>query len=108
MLVAPGSTPGAVRAKALTHATAKWPWLARRVRDAAGPGWHVVRLSYGRIGDFNSWDVGVERDLSQRGFFAQGDASDSPAGSTCDRPRAIGAAAAHLSAITCAVRWVDM
>ena len=51
MLVAPGSTPGAVRAKALTHATAKWPWLARRVRDAVGPGWHVVRLSYGRIGE---------------------------------------------------------
>ncbi|GAA4719711.1 oxygen-dependent protoporphyrinogen oxidase [Promicromonospora umidemergens] len=51
MLVAPGSSPGAVRAKALTHATAKWPWLARRVRDAVGPGWHVVRLSYGRIGE---------------------------------------------------------
>jgi oxygen-dependent protoporphyrinogen oxidase len=51
MLVAPGTTPGAVRAKALTHATAKWPWLARRVRDAVGPGWHVVRLSYGRIGE---------------------------------------------------------
>jgi oxygen-dependent protoporphyrinogen oxidase len=32
------------RAKALTHATAKWPWLA----DAAGPGRHVLRLSYGR------------------------------------------------------------
>jgi oxygen-dependent protoporphyrinogen oxidase len=32
------------RAKALTHATAKWPWLAR----AAGPGRHVLRLSYGR------------------------------------------------------------
>ncbi|MFC7878138.1 protoporphyrinogen/coproporphyrinogen oxidase [Isoptericola sp. NPDC057391] len=39
-----------VRAKALTHATAKWPWLADRVRAAAGPGVHVVRLSYGRIG----------------------------------------------------------
>jgi oxygen-dependent protoporphyrinogen oxidase len=51
MLVAPGTTPGTVRAKALTHATAKWPWLARRVRDAVGPGWHVVRLSYGRIGE---------------------------------------------------------
>ncbi|WP_129782760.1 protoporphyrinogen/coproporphyrinogen oxidase [Promicromonospora panici] len=51
MLVAPGTTPGAVRAKALTHATVKWPWLARRVRDAVGPGWHVVRLSYGRIGE---------------------------------------------------------
>jgi len=44
-----GSTAG-VRAKALTHATAKWPWLADRVRAAAGPGVHVVRLSYGRIG----------------------------------------------------------
>ncbi|MFI2489995.1 protoporphyrinogen/coproporphyrinogen oxidase [Promicromonospora kroppenstedtii] len=51
MLVAPGTAPGAVRAKALTHATAKWPWLARRVRDAAGPGVHVVRLSYGRLGE---------------------------------------------------------
>ena len=33
-----------VRAKALTHATAKWAWLA----EAAGPGRHVIRLSYGR------------------------------------------------------------
>jgi len=32
------------RAKALTHATAKWPWLSQ----AAGPGRHVLRLSYGR------------------------------------------------------------
>lgn len=32
------------RAKALTHATAKWPWLA----DAAGPGRHILRLSFGR------------------------------------------------------------
>jgi len=51
MLVAPGTAPGTVRAKALTHATAKWPWLARRVRNAVGPGWHVVRLSYGRLGE---------------------------------------------------------
>lgn len=36
-----------VRAKALTHATAKWAWLAA----AAGPGRHVVRLSYGVAGD---------------------------------------------------------
>ncbi|MFF0942991.1 protoporphyrinogen oxidase [Kocuria sp. CPCC 205300] len=34
----------AVRAKALTHASAKWDW----VREAAGPGRHVLRLSYGR------------------------------------------------------------
>ncbi|WP_448062611.1 protoporphyrinogen/coproporphyrinogen oxidase [Cellulomonas hominis] len=44
VLVAAG-TPG-VQAKALTHATAKWSWLAR----AAGPGRHVVRLSYGVAG----------------------------------------------------------
>jgi oxygen-dependent protoporphyrinogen oxidase len=39
VLVAPGAD--GVRAKALTHATAKWPWLAER----AG-GRHVLRLSY--------------------------------------------------------------
>jgi len=33
-----------VTAKALTHATAKWAWLA----EAAGPSRHVLRLSYGR------------------------------------------------------------
>lgn len=44
VLVAEG-TPG-VRAKALTHLTAKWPWLAH----AAG-GMHVLRLSYGRAQD---------------------------------------------------------
>ena len=33
-----------VRAKALTHATAKWRWLA----ELAGPGRQVLRLSYGR------------------------------------------------------------
>jgi oxygen-dependent protoporphyrinogen oxidase len=42
VLVAP-QTPG-IGAKALTHATGKWEWL----REAAGPGRHVVRLSYGR------------------------------------------------------------
>ncbi|MFJ4109758.1 protoporphyrinogen/coproporphyrinogen oxidase [Oerskovia enterophila] len=40
-----------VQAKALTHSTAKWPWLAARVAGAVGPGNHVVRLSYGRIGE---------------------------------------------------------
>ncbi|NKX50173.1 protoporphyrinogen oxidase, partial [Arthrobacter deserti] len=56
LLVAPGVA--GVRAKALTHATAKWPWLAAE----AGPGNHVLRLSYGRaVGqdaaaeDFTSW-----------------------------------------------------
>lgn len=42
VLVAP-QTPG-IHAKALTHATAKWDWLAAE----AGTGQHVVRLSYGR------------------------------------------------------------
>lgn len=42
ILVAP-QTQG-IHAKALTHATAKWDWLAAE----AGPGRHVVRLSYGR------------------------------------------------------------
>ncbi|GIJ00021.1 oxygen-dependent protoporphyrinogen oxidase [Sediminihabitans luteus] len=47
VLVAPGTDVGA---KALTHATAKWPWLAERVRSTFGAGRHVVRLSYGRLG----------------------------------------------------------
>lgn len=51
VLVARG-VPG-VRAKALTHATAKWAWLA----EAAGPGRHVVRLSYGRAGDTGGTDL---------------------------------------------------
>lgn len=45
VLVAPGVT--GIRAKALTHATAKWDWLAA----AAGPGRHVVRLSYGHASE---------------------------------------------------------
>ncbi|MFD1214940.1 protoporphyrinogen/coproporphyrinogen oxidase, partial [Arthrobacter sp. GCM10027362] len=58
LLVAPGVA--GVRAKALTHATAKWPWLAAE----AGPGNHVLRLSYGRAvsrdapgaaEDFTAW-----------------------------------------------------
>ncbi|MHC6221643.1 protoporphyrinogen oxidase [Arthrobacter sp. MMS24-S77] len=44
ILVAP-QTAG-IEAKALTHATAKWDWLA----EEAGPGTHVLRLSYGRGG----------------------------------------------------------
>ncbi|WP_353707194.1 FAD-dependent oxidoreductase [Cellulosimicrobium sp. ES-005] len=57
LLVAPphrdagrAAPPSDVEAKALTHSTAKWPWLRERVRAAVGPGHHVVRLSYGRIG----------------------------------------------------------
>ncbi len=58
-LVAAG-TPG-VTAKALTHATAKWGWLA----EAAGPGCHVIRLSYGRAGA-----AGPTADLSDAELLA--------------------------------------
>lgn len=43
-----------IAAKALTHSTAKWGWL----RDQAGPGSHVLRLSFGRVGD-DPADVGI-------------------------------------------------
>jgi oxygen-dependent protoporphyrinogen oxidase len=45
VLVAP--TARDVTAKALTHATAKWEWLAASLP----PGRHVLRLSYGRPGE---------------------------------------------------------
>ena len=45
VLVADGGASG-VGAKAMTHSSAKWAWVA----EAAGPGRHVVRLSYGRAG----------------------------------------------------------
>lgn len=44
VLVAEGA-PG-IQARALTHATAKWPWLAERAE-----GKHVLRLSYDSAGD---------------------------------------------------------
>jgi oxygen-dependent protoporphyrinogen oxidase len=47
LLVAPGST---LHAKALTHATAKWAWLAGRAKEQ-GEHRHVVRLSFGRQGE---------------------------------------------------------
>jgi oxygen-dependent protoporphyrinogen oxidase len=44
VLVDPDQT--SVRAKALTHASAKWDWI----KDTFGPGTHLIRLSYGRNG----------------------------------------------------------
>ncbi|MFF0911194.1 protoporphyrinogen oxidase [Microbacterium enclense] len=41
------TVPGSYAAKALTHSTAKWDW----VRDAAAPGIHVVRVSFGAQGE---------------------------------------------------------
>jgi oxygen-dependent protoporphyrinogen oxidase len=43
VLAVPGSGP----AKALTHSTAKWEWVA----EAAGPGIHVIRVSFGAQGE---------------------------------------------------------
>lgn len=48
-LVAPGTA--AVRAKALTHASAKWDHVRAAAVRAVGPHGHVVRLSYGRPGE---------------------------------------------------------
>lgn len=56
ILVAP-QTPG-VEAKALTHATGKWDWL----EAAAGPGRHVVRLSYGRVDGAPAQPAGPDTD----------------------------------------------
>jgi oxygen-dependent protoporphyrinogen oxidase len=47
MLVAP--TAG-LTAKAMTHATAKWSWLAERARELA-PHRHVLRVSFGKAGE---------------------------------------------------------
>lgn len=41
------TVPGSYTAKALTHSTAKWEWVAR----AAGPGVHAVRVSFGAQGE---------------------------------------------------------
>ncbi|OCG73265.1 protoporphyrinogen/coproporphyrinogen oxidase [Microbacterium sediminis] len=62
------TVPGSFTAKALTHATAKWGW----VRDAAGPGRHVVRVSFGAQGSEPatrglSDDAAAERALDQAG-----------------------------------------
>ena len=45
--MAPGST---LHAKALTHSTAKWAWLADRAREQ-GDHRHIIRLSFGRQGE---------------------------------------------------------
>jgi len=60
-----------VRAKALTHATAKWAWLA----EAAGPGRHVVRLSYGRAGEDTGAADTLPRDLDALTDLALRDAA---------------------------------
>ena len=58
-LVSDGTDPGAgpvsqadcpVRAKALSHLSAKWPWVGAELRALHGPDVHALRLSYGRPG----------------------------------------------------------
>ena len=51
----PGGGPASlmdcpVRAKALSHLSAKWPWVGAELRALHGPDVHALRLSYGRPG----------------------------------------------------------
>lgn len=41
-------------------------------------------LHYDLRSDFNMWDLGANRANPQLGYFSQGNAADSPAGSTCN------------------------
>ncbi|GAA1516742.1 oxygen-dependent protoporphyrinogen oxidase [Agromyces terreus] len=77
-------TPG-ITAKALTHSTAKWPWLARRT-----DGRHVVRLSYGRTGEPNPL-AGLSDDEVREVALADASAAlgvDLPAGALLEVGRA--------------------
>ena len=58
-LASDGTVPGGgsasptacpVRAKALSHLSAKWPWVGAELRALHGPDVHALRLSYGRLG----------------------------------------------------------
>ena len=58
-LASDGTVPGGgsasptacpVRAKALSHLSAKWPWVGAELRALHGPEVHALRLSYGRPG----------------------------------------------------------
>lgn len=60
VLIPPGVR--GIHAKAMTHATAKWSWI----REAYGPGRHLVRLSYGRNGR-------IDEDLSRLPAIARTD-----------------------------------
>lgn len=60
LLVAP--TAQQVRAKALTHVSAKWAWLGRDLPE----GLHVLRMSYGRPGDDPAELDAVDADRARR------------------------------------------
>ncbi|GAA1057804.1 protoporphyrinogen oxidase [Agromyces luteolus] len=120
VLVAAG-TPG-VAAKALTHSSAKWPWLAE---SAAGR--HVIRLSYGRAGVASPLEgldddavaelalrdasalLGVDLEASQlraHGRSAWRDALSQAAVGQRDRVRALEAAIEHDEDLALAGSWV--
>ena len=48
MLISPDGRQR-VMAKAMTHLTAKWPWLDAAIAQAGRPGLQIVRLSYGSL-----------------------------------------------------------
>jgi len=48
-------------------------------RDDAG----TTTVTFDRIDQFISWDLGAKRTNAQLGYFSQGAASDGPAGNTC-------------------------
>jgi oxygen-dependent protoporphyrinogen oxidase len=62
------TVPGSHTAKALTHSTAKWDWVARE----AGHGVHVVRVSFGAQGEEPA-TTGLDDDAAAR--LALGEAS---------------------------------
>ncbi|EXF25959.1 protoporphyrinogen oxidase [Nesterenkonia sp. AN1] len=49
-----------IAAKAMTHISSKWEWADTAVTHAHGPGHHVVRLSYGRVGPRHQEALGAE------------------------------------------------
>ncbi|MGJ9405786.1 protoporphyrinogen/coproporphyrinogen oxidase [Nesterenkonia aurantiaca] len=49
-----------IAAKAMTHISSKWEWADTAVTHAHGPGHHVVRLSYGRVGPRHQEALGAD------------------------------------------------
>ncbi|GAA1136405.1 protoporphyrinogen oxidase [Nesterenkonia lutea] len=49
-----------IGAKAMTHISSKWEWAEAAVTQAHGPGHHVVRLSYGRVGQTSQPRLGAD------------------------------------------------
>ncbi|GAA1156881.1 protoporphyrinogen oxidase [Nesterenkonia sandarakina] len=58
VLVAPQVST--IAAKAMTHISSKWEWADTAVAHAHGPGHHVVRLSYGRVGETHQGALGAD------------------------------------------------